>query len=181
MATTAGTDHVVRDVAGEDGLAVSLGVDWDLDPLEEVGQEESYVLVRVGQVHCPLTCSVGQTPASGVTDRLRGNLCICRPEELHGLHVGVLEVKRLIDGDEANVVIKGGVVPAFVVLHTSDAPALMAGLQVPVVSPGDDPVEESQLALAAVGGGDDLVPVHDGAAADVTAETLQRDLPRELV
>ena len=57
----------------------------------------------------------------------------------------------------------------------------MAGLQVPVVSPGDDPVEESQLALAAVGGGDDLVPVHDGAAADVTAETLQRDLPRELV
>ena len=77
--------------------------------------------------------------------------------------------------------IKGGVVPAFVVLHTFDAPALMAGLQVPVVSPGDDPVEESQLALAAVGGGDDLVPVHDGAAADVTAETLQRDLPRELV
>ena len=77
--------------------------------------------------------------------------------------------------------IKGGVVPTFVVLHTSDAPALMAGLQVPVVSPGDDPVEESQLALAAVGGGDDLVPVHDGAAADVTAETLQRDLPRELV
>ena len=50
MATTAGTDHVVRDVAGEDGLAVSLGVDWDLDPLEVVGQEESYVLVRVGQV-----------------------------------------------------------------------------------------------------------------------------------
>ena len=41
MATTAGTDHVVRDVAGEDGLAVSLGVDWDLDPLEVVGQEES--------------------------------------------------------------------------------------------------------------------------------------------
>ena len=43
MAVTAGTDHVVRDVAGEDGLAVSLGVDWDLDPLEVVGQEESYV------------------------------------------------------------------------------------------------------------------------------------------
>ena len=77
--------------------------------------------------------------------------------------------------------IKGGVVPAFVVLHTFDAPALMAGLQVPVVSPGDDPVEESQLALAAVGGGDDLVPVDDGAAADVAAERLERNLPGKLV
>ena len=77
--------------------------------------------------------------------------------------------------------IEGGSVPVLVELHVVDGPALVAGLQVPVVSPGDDPVEESQLALAAVGGGDDLVPVHDGAAADVTAETLQRDLPRELV
>ena len=58
MATTAGTDHVVRDVAGEDGLAVSLGVDWDLDPLEVVGQEESYVLVRVGQV-----CGLSTVPS----------------------------------------------------------------------------------------------------------------------
>ena len=77
--------------------------------------------------------------------------------------------------------VEGGVVPALVELHAGDAPALVSGLQVPVVSPGYDPVKQSQLALAAVGGGDDLVPVDDGAAADVAAERLERNLPGELV
>ena len=164
---TAGTDHVVRDVAGEDGLAVSLGVDWDLDPLEVVGQEEPR--------------PVSEAPASGVADRLWRNLGVSRLEEVDGLDVGVLEVERLVDGDEADVMIEGGSVPVLVELHVVDGPALVAGLQVPVVSPSDDPVEEGKLALTAVSGGDDLVPVDDGATADVTAETLERDLPRELV
>lgn len=142
-------------------------MDWDLDPLEVVWQEE--------------TRPVSEAPASGVTDRLWGNLGVSSLEEVDGLDVGVLEVERLVDGDEADVVIKGGSVPVLVELHVVDGPALVAGLQVPVVSPGNDPVEEGKLALTAVGGGDDLVPVDDGATADVTAETLERDLPRELV
>ena len=77
--------------------------------------------------------------------------------------------------------VEGRVVPALVELHVVDGPALVAGLQVPVVSPGNDPVKQSQLALAAVGGGDDLVPVDDGAAADVAAERLERNLPGKLV
>ena len=41
VASAAGTDHVLRDVAGEDRLAVGSRVQRDLDPLEMVGQEES--------------------------------------------------------------------------------------------------------------------------------------------
>ena len=49
------------------------------------------------------------------------------------------------------------------------------------MSPGDDPVEGGELSLTAVCGSDDLVPVHDGPAADVAAERLERNLPGELV
>ena len=42
VASTAGTDHVLRDVAGEDRLAVSGRVQRDLDPLEMVGEEETW-------------------------------------------------------------------------------------------------------------------------------------------
>ena len=77
--------------------------------------------------------------------------------------------------------VEGGVVPALVELHAGDAPALVSGLQVPVVSPGNDLVEESDLALAAVGGRDHLVPVHDGAATDVAAQRLEGNLPGKLV
>ena len=77
--------------------------------------------------------------------------------------------------------VEGRVVPALVELHAVDGPALMPGLQVPVVSPGDDPVEEGKLALTAVGSGDDLVPVDDGAATDVAAQRLEGNLPGKLV
>ena len=86
-----------------------------------------------------------------------------------------------VDGDKADVVIECRVVPALVELHAGDAPALMSCLQVPVVGPGNDPVKQSQLSLTAVGGGDDLVPVDDGATTDVAAQRLQRDLPGKLV
>ena len=127
------------------------------------------------------TCPRGQSPPCGVTNRLRWDLSIARLEEVHWLNVRVLEVEGLLDGDQADVVVEGRVVPALVELHVVDGPALVAGLQVPVVSPGNDPVKQSQLALAAVGRGDDLVLVHDGAATDVAAQRLQRNLPRELV
>ena len=127
------------------------------------------------------TCPRGQSPACGVTNRLRWDLSIARLEEVHWLNVRVLEVEGLLDGDQADVVVEGRVVPALVELHVVDGPALVAGLQVPVVSPGNDPVKQSQLALTAVGRGDDLVLVHDGAATDVAAQRLQRNLPRELV
>jgi len=142
-------------------------VQWDLDPLEMVGQEES--------------SPGGQSPPCRVTNRLRWDLSIGRLKEIHWLDVGVLEVEGLVDGDNADVVVEGWVVPALVELHAGDAPALVSGLQVPVMSPGNDPVKQSQLALTAVGGGDDLVPVDDGAATDVAAERLERDLPGELV
>ena len=123
----------------------------------------------------------GQSPTSGVTNRLRRDLSIGRLKEVHWLHVGVLEVEWLADGDQADVVVEGGVVPALVELHAGDGPALVAGLQVPVVSPGNDPVEQSQLALTAVGGSDDLVPVDDRAPTDVAAQRLERHLPGKLV
>ena len=41
VARTAGTHHVLRDVAGEDRLAVRSRVQRDLDPLQMVGQEET--------------------------------------------------------------------------------------------------------------------------------------------
>ena len=45
---------------------------------------------------------------------------------------------------------------------------------------GDD-VDDGDDAVAAVGGRDHLVPVHDRAATDVASQGLQRDLPGELV
>ena len=42
VASTAGTDHVLRDVPGEDRLAVGGRVERDLDPLEMVGQEQTW-------------------------------------------------------------------------------------------------------------------------------------------
>ena len=44
---------------------------------------------------------------------------------------------------------------------------------------GDD--DDDGDDVAAVGGRDHLVPVHDRAAADVASQGLQRDLPGELV
>merc|ERR1719264_2164970 len=162
VARAAGTHHVLRDVAFEDGLAVGCRVDRDLDPLQMVRQEE--------------TSPCGQSPACRVANCLWRDLGISRLKELHWLHVGVCEVEWRVDGDKADVMIKGRGVPAPVELHAGDGPGLVSGLQVPVVGAGNDPVKESQLSLAAVGGGDDLVPVHDGAAADVAAQRLQRDL-----
>ena len=127
------------------------------------------------------TSPCGQPPACRVANCFRRDLGIGRLEEVHRLHVGVVEVEWIADGDKADVVVKGRGVPAPVELHLGDGPGLVSGLQVPVVSPGDDPVEDGQLAVAAVGGGDDLVPVDDGAATDVAAQRLQRDLPGELV
>ena len=89
-------------------------MDWDLDPLEVVGQEEPR--------------PVSEAPASGVADRLWRNLGVSRLEEVDGLDVGVLEVERLVDGDEADVMIEGGSVPVLVELHVVDGPALVAGL-----------------------------------------------------
>ena len=77
--------------------------------------------------------------------------------------------------------VKGRGVPAPVELHLGDGPGLVIALQVPVVHPGNDPVKHSQLSVAAVGGRDHLVPVHDRAAADVASQGLERDLPGELV
>ena len=42
VALTAGTHHVLSDVAGEDRLAVSRRVQRDLDPLQMVGQEQTW-------------------------------------------------------------------------------------------------------------------------------------------
>ena len=42
-------------------------------------------------------------------------------------------------------------------------------------------VQEGELALAAVGRGDDLVPVDHGAAADVGPEAFEGNLPRKLI
>ena len=127
------------------------------------------------------TCPRGQAPSCRVTNRLRGDLGVGSLEEINGLNVRVLEVEGLVDGDNADVVVEGWVVPALVELHAGDAPALVARLQVPVVSPGNDPVKQSQLSLTAVGGGDDLVPVDDGAATDVAAQRLEGNLPGKLV
>ena len=66
-------------------------------------------------------------------------------------------------------------------LHLGDGPGLVIALQVPVVHPGNDPVKDGQLAVAAVGGRDHLVPVHDGAATDVAAQRLEGNLPGKLV
>ena len=144
----------------------------------ERGKKSSQIIQRFRAVP---TSPRGQSPPCRVTNRLRWDLSIGRLKEVHWLNVGVLEVEWLADGDKADVVIESRGVPALVELHAGDGPALVAGLQVPVVSPGYDPVKQSQLALAAVGGGDDLVPVDDGAAADVAAERLERHLPGKLI
>merc|ERR1712110_303681 len=167
VASTAGADHVLGDVAGEDRLAVGCRVQRDLDPLQMVRQEK--------------TSPCGQTPPCRVANRLRRNLGISRLEELYRLHVGIIEVERSADSDKADVVVKGRGVPAPVELHLGDGPGLVIALQVPVVHPGNDPVKHSQLSVAAVSGRDHLVPVHDRAATDVASQRLQRDLPGELV
>ena len=43
VASTAGADHVLGDVAGEDRLAVGCRVQRDLDPLQMVRQEKTYI------------------------------------------------------------------------------------------------------------------------------------------
>ena len=143
-------------------------------------EENAELLVRAVWPAVP-TSPCGQSPACRVANCLRRDLGISRLEELHWLHVGVREVEWRVDGDKADVMIKWWGVPAPVELHAGDGPGLVSGLQVPVVGASNDPVEESQLSLAAVGGGDHLVPVDDGAATDVAAQRLQRDLPRKLV
>ena len=143
-------------------------------------EENAELLVRAVWPAVP-TSPCGQSPACRVANRLRRDLGISRLEELYRLHVGIIEVEWSADSDKADVVVKGRGVPAPVELHLGDGPGLVVALQVPVVHPGNDPVKHGQLSVAAVGGGDDLVPVDDGAATDVAAQRLQRDLPGELV
>ena len=80
------------------------------------------------------TSPCGQAPACRVANRLRRDLGISRLEELHWLHVGIIEVEWSADSDEADVVVKGRGVPAPVELHLGDGPGLVIALQVPSTS-----------------------------------------------
>ena len=95
--------HVVGDVSREDLLTIISGVNWDLDPLKMIGEEE--------------TSSSSETPASAVAHCLSRNLSIITLEELNRLNIGVIEVKRLIESDHADVVIKLRIVPATMIVH----------------------------------------------------------------
>merc|ERR1712121_293662 len=141
--STSGTDHVLSDISGEDALTVGSGVDGDLDPLEMVGQEQS--------------SSRCQTPASAVTHSLCRDLCVSGLEELDGLHVGVFQVQGLLEGDDADVMVKVRSVPTFVVFHSGNGSILVTLFKVSVMCSSHNRIKSSQLALTAVSSCDDLM------------------------
>jgi len=149
----AGTDHVLSDVAWEDCLTVLGRVDRDLDPLKVVGKEQ--------------TSSSCKSPASAVTDCLGRDLLVIKLEEIDGGYVRVIQVEGLLQGDDADVVVKVRGVPALMILHGLDGSGLVSTLKVPVVRSGNNRVQEGYLSLAAVGGSDNLVLVHHRASTNV--------------
>merc|ERR1712244_143133 len=59
------------------------------------------------------------------------------------------------------------------ILHGCNSSGLASGLKIPVMSSCHNRVQKSQLSLTTVGGSDDLVLIHHGAATNVRPETLR--------
>ena len=101
-------------------------MDWDLDPLEVVGKKQaassckspaSAVLTNEERKLRMLT---NERRVSPVTDCLGRDLLVIELEELDGGHIGVIQVEGLLQGDDADVMVKVRSVPALMILHGLD-------------------------------------------------------------